>query len=74
MSANPPVEMKASDMYYITMFHQAIIEFGEGSTGNLETIYKKCMKRVPKEIFMNGLMKHLASETTQEQVLDVNTD
>jgi len=62
--SQPPVNIQATDMYYITMFHQAIIQFGEGKSGNLETIYKECMKKVPKDKFMRGLMNHLASENT----------
>jgi hypothetical protein len=70
--SQPPVNIQATDMYYITMFHQAIIQFGEGKSGNLETIYKECMKKVPKDIFMRGLMNHLASEnTTKEDTKDV---
>lgn len=58
----PPIEMKATDMYYITMFHKAIIEFGEGNGGTIESIYKDCMRKVPKDIFMKGLVNHLANE------------
>jgi hypothetical protein len=62
----PPVEMKATDLYYITMFHQAIIEYGENIEQDgdrlIETIFKECMRKVPKHIFMKGLVNHLANE------------
>jgi hypothetical protein len=73
--SEPPVSIQASDIYYITMFHQAIIEYGEhldnareggvspqGKGESIELIYKEKMKRVPKDVFMRGLTKHLASE------------
>ena len=61
----PPIEMKATDIYYITMFHKAIIEFGEGQGGTIESIYKECMRKVPKEMFMRGLANHLANENNE---------
>jgi hypothetical protein len=61
----PPIEMKATDMYYITMFHKAIIDFGEGQGGTIESLYKEAMRKVPKDVFMRGLVNHLANENRE---------
>ena len=71
MSDNkPPVEMKATDLYYITMLHQAVIQYGENSHleqgGTIESMFKECMRKVPKDVFMRGLVNHLANENKND--------